>query len=444
VRAMILASCLAATGPAAALGAGQMQGLPDPVNDADYRPVRIELVTLGRDLFFDKILSGNRNIACSTCHHPSFGTSDGLSLSLGEGAIGLGPQRTATGENRPEQLIPRNAPALFNLGGREFAHMFLDGRLEDDPARPSGLRTPLEDEMVMGFDSALAAQTMFPVLAQDEMAGHYGENEVSQAARQGFITGEGGVWDLLSRRVAAVPDYADRFAAAIPEVDAGRPLAFTDISNALAAFMESEFRADDSPFDRHLRGEAELIGNSRAGMDLFYGKAGCAQCHSGKFQTDQAFHAVAMPQIGPGKAARFERHHRDTGRERVTGRPEDRYRFRTPSLRNVAHTAPYGHAGAYRNLRAAVVHMADPLAAFAVYDRSQALLPDFPDKPNWSVLEDPTELAAITVASEVAPVPLTDVEIDQLVAFLIALTDETSLNGRLGIPEAVPSGLPIE
>ncbi|WP_111428297.1 cytochrome c peroxidase [Rhodobacteraceae bacterium DSL-40] len=419
--------------------------LPAPVTEDDYRPVRLELVELGRDLFFDKILSGNRNIACSTCHHPSLATSDGVSLDLGEGAEGLGPDRHLMEENRPEQFIPRNAPALFNLGARQFTHMFLDGRLEEDPERPSGLRTPLEDEMVMGFDSALAAQTMFPVLSQDEMAGHYGENDIAKAARQGLITGSGGAWDLLAGRVSAIPAYQTRFAAAIPEIASGRPLAFTDISNALAAFMEAEFRADDSPFDRHLRGEAELTGQARAGLELFYGKAGCATCHSGPFQTDQQFHAVAMPQLGPGKAARFERHQKDTGRARVTGQDADLYRFRTPSLRNVAETAPYGHAGAYADLRDTVRHMADPATALAAYDPAMARLPAFEAaRPTWAVLEDSDEMARITAANEVRPVSLSETEIGQIVAFLESLTDASSLAGRLGIPETVPSDLPVD
>ena len=64
------------------------EALPDPVTDADYLPVRIDEARLGRDLFYDPILSGNRNVACATCHHPKFGTSDGVSLSFGDGGIG--------------------------------------------------------------------------------------------------------------------------------------------------------------------------------------------------------------------------------------------------------------------------------------------------------------------------------------------------------------------
>jgi cytochrome c peroxidase len=420
-------------------------GLPRPVTDDAYPAVDMARVLIGRDLFYDPILSGNRNIACATCHHPRFGTSDGVALGIGEGGIGLGPDRRPDPANPPEKRIARNAPALWNLGARDFTRLFHDGRLEADPSRPSGLRTPLEDEMVMGFSGPLAAQTMFPVLSGDEMAGHYSENEVARAVRQGLITGEGGAWDLIAARVASVPAYADAFAAADPAIAAGRPIAFTDIANRLADFIAFEFRADDSPFDRHLRGETPLTGAAAEGMALFYGRARCAVCHSGAFQTDHGFHAVAMPQLGPGKAARFERHQRDTGRMRVTGDPADAYRFRTPSLRMVTETAPYGHAGAYADLRAAVRHMLDPATSFDRYERAQAVLPPLDSgRPDWSILDDPTERAPIRAANMLAPVTLGETEIDALLAFLATLTDETARAGRLGIPDTVPSGLPLD
>jgi cytochrome c peroxidase len=440
----LIAILLAVLGTAAPVAAGQSV-LPAPVADDAFPPVSMDRVRLGRDLFYDPILSGNRTIACATCHHPRFGTSDGVALGLGEGGIGLGPERVSDPDNPPERRIARNAPGLWNLGAAEFTRLFHDGRLEADPARPSGLRTPLEDEMVMGFTGPLAAQTMFPVLSGDEMAGHYSENEVARAVRQGLITGEGGAWDLIAARVAAIPAYAAAFAAAEPEIASGRAIAFTDIANVLADFIAFEFRADDSPFDRHLRGEAPLAGEAAAGMALFYGRARCATCHAGPFQTDHAFHAVAMPQLGPGKAARFERHQRDTGRMRVTGDPADAYRFRTPSLRMVTETAPYGHAGAYADLRAAVRHMADPASGFAGYDRAQAVLPAFrPEQPDWAVLEDQGETSAIAGALELEPVTLSEAEVDALLAFLAALTDPSARAGRLGVPERVPSGLPID
>lgn len=418
--------------------------LPAPVSDADYLPVREVEAQLGQLLFYDPILSGNRNISCATCHHPRFATSDGLSLGLGEGGIGLGPDRRADPAILPEQRIPRNAPALFNLGAREFTVLFHDGRIETDPARPSGLRTPLEDEMVMGFASVLSAQTMFPVLSPDEMAGHYQENDVAKAVRSGRITGTGGAWDIISQRVAAIPAYRDMFANAYPEIAAGRDIAFTDISNAIAAFVEFEWRADKSAFDRILHGEDALSPQAEAGMALFYGEAGCANCHSGPFQTDHDFHAMGEPQLGPGKAERFESHSRDIGRMRVTNRAEDAYAFRTPSLRNVMRTGPWGHAGAWSDMRAFLFHHADPAAGLRDYDRGQAVLPILDGtKPDWVVLESDAEVGAIEAAARNGHA-LTDEDIDALVAFLGALTDEGAIAGRLGVPDTVPSDLPVD
>ncbi|GKY86360.1 cytochrome-c peroxidase [Sinisalibacter aestuarii] len=422
--------------------AAQAADLPAPVTDADYMETTPEAVALGQLLFYDPILSGSKTVACSTCHHPRFGTSDGLSLGLGDGADGLGPDRVALPENLPEKRIPRNAPGMFNLGALQFTHMFHAGRLEADPTKPGGIRTPLGQEMVAGFSGVLSAQAMFPVLSADEMAGHYSENEISQAVRQGFLTGEGGAWDLISKRVEAVPEYREMFTAVIGP----RPIDFTDISNVVAEFIAFEWRSDDSPFDRHLRGTEPLSGDALAGMELFYGKAGCADCHAGPFQTDHGFHAIAMPQIGPGKVERFETDTRDIGRLRVTGNPDDIYRFRTPSLRNVALTAPYGHDGAYATLEAVVRHHLDPVAALFSYDISQAVLPALESATEWdtAVLADAREIAAIAEANELAPMALSNAEVSQLIAFLNALTDPMAPAGRLGVPDSVPSGLPVD
>lgn len=421
------------------------EGRPRPVTDADYAPLNPLEVELGQLLFWDPILSGNRNISCGTCHHPRFGTSDGLSLGLGEGGMGLGPDRRANPANLPEQRIPRNSPALFNLGAHEFTHLFHDGRIEVDASRPSGFRTPLEQEMEAGFANLLSAQNMFPVLSADEMAGHYAENELSKAVRQGRITGEDGAWGRMAARVAAIPSYAQGFARLDPAIGRDRLLAFTDISNAIAAFVAFEWRSDTAPFDAWLRGQAELPAQAQAGADLFYGRAGCAACHSGPFLTDHGFHAMGEPQLGPGKAERFESHQRDVGRMRVTNRPEDAYAFRTPSLRNITLTAPYGHAGAHADLAAFLRYHADPVAGLAVYDVTSAALPDLPDtRPDWAVMENEAERAAIAGAVTTPPVLLSDQDLAALMAFLKTLEDPVAISGRLGVPDTVPSGLPVD
>ncbi|MFD1341581.1 cytochrome-c peroxidase [Litorisediminicola beolgyonensis] len=422
-----------------AAGLALAGGGPVPLDPEDFMAVAPAEAELGQLLFYDAVLSGNRNISCATCHHPRFATSDGVSLGLGEGGTGLGPDRVGLAENMPEQRIPRNSPALFNMGHRGVTVLFHDGRIEVDPSRPSGLRTPMEEEMVAGFTSLLSAQTMFPVLSGDEMAGHYGENEVARAVRMGRITGEDGAWDLISRRVADLPAYAERFAAVYPEIAAGRPIGFTDISNAIAGFVAWEWRSEDSLFDRSLRGEAELPALAAVGRDLFFGEAGCAACHSGALLSDMQFHATGEAQIGPGKAERFENHQRDLGRGRVTGRDADMYRFRTPMLRNVTRTGPWGHAGAVDDLRAY-------LAAHAarVSDAPRPRLPEFaPSKPDFAIWESAEDRDAIAAAAEPGRA-LSEAELGALMAFLDTLSDEVALEGRLRIPESVPSGLPVD
>ncbi|WP_136635371.1 cytochrome-c peroxidase [Pseudooceanicola onchidii] len=412
--------------------------LPSAVTPADFPATDPLLVEIGRDLFFDPILSGNRNIACATCHHPTLASADGVSLGLGEGAVALGARRHVQDGNAPHNRIPRNAPALFNLGAHEFTVLFHDGRVQVDPDGALGFRMPANAELERPVPSVLAAQALMPVTSADEMAGQEGENPVSRAAREGRFAGAGGVWDLLCKRIEALPGYTERFKAVIGE----RKLHFTDIARAIAEFETFEFQSVDSPFDRHLRGEATLDAAQSAGMDLFYGKARCSTCHAGAFQTDHRFHAIGLPQFGPGKDAGG---YADRGRLAVTGNEDDRYRFRTPSLRNVAVTAPYGHNGAYADLEAMVRHHLDPITSLTRYDRSQAQLPQAQvETDDWAAMDDMEEVIRIAEATEIAPIALSDEEVAQILAFLGALTDPRARTGRLGPPASVPSGLPLD
>ena len=418
------------------------QDLPSPLNDNAFFPISLDEAKLGQLLFYDPILSGNKNTACATCHHPALGTSDGVSLSFGDGGIGLGQNRRADPDNMPEERIPRNSPVLFNLGAKEFTVLFHDGRLEADTSLPSGIRTPMGDDMMVGFASILSAQTMFPVLSRDEMAGSFNENEVGRLIRQGIITGEGGAWDVLARRVAGIPEYAETFATIYPHVTSPNDIAFTDISNAIAAFVAHEWRSDTAPFDRVLAGGLKLEGPQIEGQDLFYGDAGCATCHAGPFLTDHKFHAMGAVQIGPGKSATFEDHHRDDGRFRVTGIETDRYAFRTPSLRNIALSGPYGHAGAHADLYDFIASHGDPAKSLAQYDRAQAILPKY-EGNDFSVMDDLFLVQEIANAVTTTPIDLKPEEIAAIVAFLDTMTDPVSIKGRLGVPLRVPSGLDV-
>ena len=461
--------------------------LPEPATDAafyhDGAPPAAQ-VELGRLLFFDKVLSGNQNISCATCHHPQFASTDGVALGLGEGAHGLGPDRRpgATAAEAVHERVPRNAPALFNLGAREFTVMFHDGRVEADTQGfyEGGFITPAKWKLPPGLDNVLAAQALFPVTSPTEMAGQKGENPIADARSLNNVAGPGGVWEQLAARLQAIPEYVELFQAAFPErVATADDVSMVLAANAIAAFEAASFRADGSPFDHFLRTGEDLAPAAERGLRLFYGKARCQTCHAGTFQTDHDFHAIAMPQIGPGKADGADPDYwratglqaflEDFGRGRVTVRDEDRFRFRTPSLRNVALTGPWGHAGAYATLDAAVRHHLDPVRALEAYVPDTTALPPldhvletrangprlehrrligsrfraFLERDTW-VQRRPTLRGRIAAANELPSVALSDAEIQDLLAFLDSLTDPASTDLTALIPKRVPSGLPVE
>ena len=433
--------------------------LPQALTDADFHPTGPqfeEKVELGRLLMFDKVLSGNRNIACATCHHPTTGTGDGLALPVGEGGFGLGPARD-TNEGalaHVEGRVPRNAPPVYNLAAREFTALFHDGRLAVDFSEPSGFVSPAGDQMPVGchvdptppcIENILAAQALFPVTSDLEMAGQAHENAVGAAGQAGALAGPGGVWDLLAQRLREIPEYVELFKAAFPaHVRGAEDVTYVDAANAIGAFEAATWRSDQSAFDRYLRGEkGALSRDEKRGMRLFYGDAGCAGCHSGSLQTDQEFHAVGMPQIGPGKGDGASGQE-DFGRYRVTGRDEDLFAFRTPSLRNVAVTGPWGHAGAHSDLREAVVHHLDVAGGLRGYGFDARLALDADQaSTDYHVMESPPLVDALIEECEVDAIELSEKEVDRLMDFLFALTDMRVLTDRSEIPFRVPSGLAV-
>lgn len=419
-------------------------GLPERLGLADFRHFSPEKIKLGQLLFYDPILSGNRNISCATCHNIKFGTSDGLSLGIGEGGAGIGPQRTAGhGSDRIRKRIPRNSPALWNLGAKEISVLFHDGRLGFSDDYGNGFNSPAEEWLPTGLDGILAAQALFPLTAQFEMAGNPKENEVAGAAHDRIDA----VWPIIAKRVRAIPEYGQLFVGAFDDVNRASDVTISHIVNAIAAFESFEWMSFDSPFDLYLDGEASALNDQqKRGLELFFGDAGCAQCHSGKLFTDQRFHALALPHFGPGRTRQNDPHVRDVGRMGETDRLEDAYRFRTPSLRNVALTAPYGHNGGYRSLHGIVKHHLNPIKQLEAWSRSEAVLPEAPwlEQIDFIAFDDKRERKRLASHVDIRPVQLDDEAIDDLVAFLHALTGTESIKGRLGRPDRVPSRLEID
>jgi cytochrome c peroxidase len=312
---------------------------------------------------------------------------------------------------------------------------------------PNGIESPAGFELPPGLDSPLAAQAMFPVTSATEMAGQVGENAIADAAATGDLAGPDGVWAQLAERLAGIDGYVEQFISVFDDIESARDIRFTHAANAIAAFEARNWRADNSPFDRFLRGERDAMSRSAlAGMRSFYSAGGgnCAQCHGGIFQTDHSFRAIAVPQIGPGKGDGVSGYE-DFGRERVSGVVSDRYRFRVPSLRNVAQTAPYGHSGAFNTLEAMLRHHLDPVDSLHDYDASEAVMPSRPDldAEDRRAMLDANAVASIANANELSPVHLSETEIGQLIDFLHALTDPAMLDMRGDVPESLPSGLPL-
>jgi cytochrome c peroxidase len=414
-----------------------------PITAEDFIAFDADQARLGQLLFYDKILSGNRNISCGTCHHHDLGGSDGLSLGIGEGGTGLGPKRTpGDGPDRIAKRIPRNAPALWNLGHKDVRVLFHDGRLEISDIYGNGFDSPAEEWLPQGLQSILAAQALFPMTAQFEMAGNTGENEIIGAVKDRIDLG----WPILAKRVRTIPDYGKMFVDAFDHIDRPEDVTIVEIGNALAAFIGTEWANYDSPYDAFLTNGTPLPEDAERGRQLFFGEARCAQCHKGPLLSDQDFHAMALPPFGPGRTRQWDPIPRDVGRMGATDDLEDAYRFRTPPLRNVALTAPYGHNGAYAHLRDMVRHMADPVTMRAEWTPALAALPQVPwlQEIDFVIQSDRLEMERSSATLDVRPVSLSEAQVDDLVAFLESLTGVSALERPMGRPATVPSGLLVD
>ncbi len=414
---------------AAGRGIGQLQ---------HPAPVREPLVHLGRMLAFDKILSGNRNMACMTCHLPAFGTSDGLRLSIGQSGLGLGPDRHLGNG----VIIPRNAPSMFNLGA--LGSLFWDGRVSRDSHgdfhTPAG--ASLGPEMARVFEfGVVSAQGLFPVTSREEMRGipadalrHQGGsvNELAAISDDDFA----GIWKALMVRLGEVPEYRRLFEQAYPGTSF-RKMTFAHAANAMAGFFIDRLSFNDSPWDRFLAGNDHALSSVELNGAKDFLTARCSICHNGAALTDGKFHNVALVQFGPGKGngpGGLD----DFGRMNITGDPHDRYAFRTTPLRNVELTSPYGHAGQFSDLRDFVAHYSESETNLFHFDVQQ-LAPDL----RGTFVHNAADVMA-TRDTLLKGVVFTPQVIDEVTAFMRALTDPAARHVHAITPQHVPSGLPVD
>jgi cytochrome c peroxidase len=417
-------------------GAGT--AVADPISMDDFVDADPAQARIGQLLFYDKILSGNRNISCGTCHHHDQAGGDGLSLGIGEGGIGVGPDRTAEDIRK---RIPRNAPSLWNIGHNSIDLLFWDGRLEVSDQFDNGFDSPAEEWLPAGLDNIVAAQSLFPLTAQFEMAGNPGENDIAGATHDRIDA----AWPIIEARIRAEPEYVRLFLQAFDSVNDISDITIVEIGNAIGAFITTEWRSFDSPYDAWLTG-TPLPDSAERGRDLFFGTAGCASCHNGPLFTDQDFHALGLPAFGPGRTRSFDQMPRDLGRTGETDLLSDAYRFRTPSLRNIALTAPYGHNGAYPNLGDMIRHHLDPVGARAAWTTDMAALPVAPwmEGVDFAIQQDRREMERQQTVLDIIPVTMNETQVADIEAFLHVLTGNTAEERPLGRPATVPSGLPVD
>ena len=407
---------------------------------------------LGKELFFSKTLGGDFDSSCASCHHPSLGGGDNLSLPIGVEADEpdlLGPGRVndkATYSNsthNPEggPPVPRNAPTTFNVVAWD-KFQFHDGRVESldkipgaNGTGPSGIRTPdsesIDQADPVAGNNLVQAQARFPVTSNEEMKGFDHTGYTNQTIREllaGRLGGYGDEENELSK--SSRTSWLEKFQAALdrPTGKAIDLITEQNVSMLIAEYERSQAFVD-TPWKQYIEGDKHAISlNAKKGALLFYtvsteGGADCSSCHQGDFFTDEDFHNLAMPQIGPGKGDGTidDKYSKDFGRARETGIEADKFAFRTPSLINVEMTGPWSHAGAYTSLEAVIKHHLDPITAIASYDASQLGQADI---RNLDKMQANTEeaLKSDNIFRK-EPIHLSEMQVGFLVEFLKALTD---------------------
>jgi cytochrome c peroxidase len=210
----------------------------------------------------------------------------------------------------------------------------------------------------------LSALPLFPVLSRAEMRADGGNELAALADNQ-----EGQIWAALMTRLGRIPEYRQMFQAAYPGTRF-EDMTFAHASNAIAGFLTADLGFNNSPWDRFLAGNDNALTPIQLAGAKNFMSARCSICHNGPAFTDNKFHNVALAQFGPGEGDGAGGRD-DFGRMRVTGLAADQYAFRTPPLRNVELTGPWGHDGAFTDLRGFIDHYSESDVKLRTYDVNQ-------------------------------------------------------------------------
>lgn len=274
-------------------------------NSPADNPTSTAKVTLGKMLFYDPILSGKKDVACATCHHPSTGYSDGLDLSIGVNATGFGRNRHFLTPNTIA-FVKRNSQTILNTG---FNGM-----------NTAGVYNPSTAPMFWdNRTQSLESQSSGPIATLEEMRG----NTYSEAV----------ALDSVVARLRNIAEYRTLFQTAFGNTT--QPVTATNLGKAIASF-ERTLITSNSPYDRYQAGDrTALTAQQVQGMQSFR-NAGCANCHSGDMFSDYQLHVLSVPDNAKNTTS-------DAGANNT-------YAFRTASLRNLQFTAPFMHSGVFQDL----------------------------------------------------------------------------------------------
>ncbi len=281
-----------------------LAALPLEVPVPKDNPMTKEKISLGKLLFFDPILSGNKDVACATCHHPEYGFTESLEVSIGVNGHGLGQNRSFNQSN-DIPFVKRNSQTILNTA--------FNGLTNQDPN--VGEKAPMFWDLRV---KSLENQALEPIKAFEEMRGHTYEKEV---ALENVVT-----------RLEQIKEYRKLFKLAF---GGGNSINQQNLGRAIASY-ERTLTGTNSRFDKYMRGDfSALSGNELEGMNLFL-KDGCSKCHRGPMFSDFLTHVM-------GVADQEKLKQPDDGFEK-------KYAFRTPSLRNLRFTYPYMHNGKLKSL----------------------------------------------------------------------------------------------
>lgn len=256
-----------------------------------------EKIMLGKLLFWDPILSGNKDIACVTCHHPNNGYAELLDLSIGVGGEGLSEMRSGG------TIVKRNSQTILNSA--------FNGIDET--------RNIIPENAPMLWDSriqSLEKQAILPILSAEEMRGE----EISEES----------IMEIVLLRLKSIPEYNDRFTA----VFGANGITEENLGKAIAAF-ERTLISNNSRFDQYARGDKSALTSLEIRGMINFSEVGCANCHNGPMFSDFELHVLTVPENEKLNAP-------DIG--------SGEFAFRTPSLRNLNLTAPYMHNGVFSTL----------------------------------------------------------------------------------------------